>query len=432
MQNLHIFGEQKKTDWVIFENLEKVESKTFTEEGSAIRLNSGKYRKLKAISSVDPDVLYSTCKQFLPLNELEVLNKWEPSWGKVREDILNSKVELWNQCMHESACQYAPEVVSTKAYWKSVQQHIWFCTSSSELKEDIRTCFMLDFYITVQKEGRTKQSNLTRSWLSPINVQEEDLQELVLYTANAAMEKLDARPFPSGSYALILGPLAAPGIFHEVVGHGLEADIASIPQSAFHQRLGAMVGCEKVTIIDDPTKEGLPGSYSLDDEGTIAQQTTLIEKGRVVNYLSHLHTGHPTNGHGRVINYQHLPLVRMSNTFLLPGTDDPEEMVSDTEVGLYVKKAINGDVNMITGEFEIHVAEGYLIEKGQITSPILPTTLKGDGQKLLQSIDRVGNDFAIHSEVRGGCGKLGQSPLPVSAGSPTVRVLDWYVKGADR
>ena len=431
MQNIHLFAEQKKTELLVFDNLEKIESKNLTEKGSAVRLNHGAHRQVIAISDLSPDSLYFASKHLLSGEQLQLFKHWEPKQEKGFEDNLTDIIEYWNHQMNDVALHFSPEIISTRAYWKSVQQHVWFFSTEVGLREDIRPCFMLELDVLARKNKRTTKSSVTKSWFSPKHVNATEIEKLVLYAAESAVDKLHAKPFRSGTYSLVLGPLAAPGIFHEVVGHGLEADIAALTGAAFHNSKGERIGSDKLTIVDDPTSFGLPGSYNIDDEGITAKCTTLVEAGRVSNYLSHLHSKVESNGHGRVINYAHPPLVRMSNTFVLPGEDEPEELILETKSGIYIKNAFNGDVNMITGEFKIHVTEGYLIEDGKLTTPIMPSILQGDGRTLLRSIDRVGNDFQIHAEVRGGCGKLGQSPLPVSAGSPTVRVLDWEVQAVD-
>lgn len=431
MQNIHLFAEQKKTELLVFDNLEKIENKNLTEKGSAVRLNHGAHRQVIAISDLSPDSLYFASKHLLSGEQLQLFKHWEPKQEKGFEDNLTDIIEYWNHQMNDVALHFSPEIISTRAYWKSVQQHVWFFSTEVGLREDIRPCFMLELDVLARKNKKTTKSSVTKSWFSPKHVNTTEIEKLVLYAAESAVDKLHAKPFRSGTYSLVLGPLAAPGIFHEVVGHGLEADIAALTGAAFHNSKGERIGSDKLTIVDDPTSFGLPGSYNIDDEGITAKCTTLVEEGRVSNYLSHLHSKVESNGHGRVINYAHPPLVRMSNTFVLPGEDEPEELILETKSGIYIKNAFNGDVNMITGEFKIHVTEGYLIEDGKLTTPIMPSILQGDGRTLLRSIDRVGNDFQIHAEVRGGCGKLGQSPLPVSAGSPTVRVLDWEVQAVD-
>ncbi|WP_339830516.1 TldD/PmbA family protein [Paenibacillus sp. FSL R7-0272] len=431
MQNIHLFAEQKKTELLIFNNLEKIEMKNWIEKGSAVRLNHGAHRQVIGISDLSPDSLYAASKQHLSGEQFQLFKHWDPKHENSFEDDMTNEIEQWNHHMNELALNFAPEILSTRAYWKSVKQHVWFYSTATGLREDIRPCFMLELDVIARKNKKITKSNVTKSWLSPKHVHMKDIEKLVSYAAASALDKLQAKPFHSGTYSLVLGPLAAPGIFHEVVGHGLEADIAALTGAAFHNCKGEKIGSDKLNIVDDPTILGLPGSYNIDDEGITAKCTPLVESGRISNYLSHLHSNVESNGHGRVLNYAHPPLVRMSNTFVLPGEDAPQEIILETKSGIYIKNAFNGDVNMITGEFKIHVTEGYLIEDGKLTSPIAPSILEGDGRKLLRSIDRVGNDFQIHAEVRGGCGKLGQSPLPVSSGSPTVRVLNWEVQAID-
>ena len=218
-------------------------------------------------------------------------------------------------------------------------------------------------------------------------------------------------------------------MIHEAVGHGLEADLAHEGLSVYADRIGERVASELVTVIDDATLSKKRGSYGYDDEGFPAQKTILIEKGILRSYLCDRLYGMRSNGtstgNGRRESYKHHPIVRMSNTIIAPGEEDPETIVRNTAKGILVKKMGGGQVNTVNGDFVFEVSEGYLIRDGQIGDPIRGATLTGNGPEILKSIDRVGNDLGFGI---GTCGKGGQG-VPVGDGQPTLRIPEIVVGG---
>ena len=253
------------------------------------------------------------------------------------------------------------------------------------------------------------------------------VRETATEGARQAVTMLDAADAPSGEMPVVI---ASGGgvVFHEAVGHGLEADGVERGTSFYTGKMGTRVGSDLVTIIEDGSIPHLRGSYDYDDEGTPSRRNILIEKGILRAYMTDWLTanklGIPLTGNGRRQSYMHYPLVRMTNTLILDGASDPEEIISTTSRGLYALRLGGGEVDTTTGNFTFGVREAYLIENGKVTSPVRGATLIGNGPEILGRIDMVGNDTTFWP---GTCGK-GQW-VPVSSGAPTLRISSINVGG---
>ena len=257
-----------------------------------------------------------------------------------------------------------------------------------------------------------------------------DVAELASRAAHRALTKLGARPAPSGQMPVVIASGGGGVLFHEACGHGLEADLVGKSASVFRGRVGELVASPTVTIVDDGTMGGEWGCFAIDDEGHPAQRNVLIENGVLTDYMWDLlrarKEGRTSSGNGRRQSYQHLPMVRMTNTYLLNGPDDPDEIVASTDQGVYVKHLGGGQVNTATGDFVFGMTEAYLIENGEITEPLREGNLIGNGPEVLTRIDALGNDFAMGPP--GTCGKDGQG-VPVGDGVPTLRVSSLTIGG---
>jgi TldD protein len=257
-----------------------------------------------------------------------------------------------------------------------------------------------------------------------------DVDDLARKAARQALTKLAARPAPAGTMPVVIGPGGGGVLFHEACGHGLEADHVMKGASAFAGRLGTRVAAPGVTLVDDGTMAEEWGCLAVDDEGTPARRNVLIEDGILTDYMWDFlrcrGEDRPRSGNGRRESYQHLPMVRMTNTYLLAGDDDPDDVVGSTESGIYVKRLNGGQVNTATGDFVFGMREAYLIEGGEVTHPIRDGNLVGNGPEVLSRIDAVGNDFAMGGP--GTCGKDGQG-VAVGFGVPTLRVTQLTVGG---
>jgi TldD protein len=258
---------------------------------------------------------------------------------------------------------------------------------------------------------------------------EVSVEELAQLAAGRALSKLSARPAPSGQLPVVLAGGSGGILFHEACGHGLEADHILKDASVYTGMVGQQVASPLVTLVDDGTVGSEWGTFAVDDEGRPAQRNVLIDKGILTDYLwDYLRArkeGRPSSGNGRRQTYQHLPMVRMTNTFLLPGEEDAEEIVAQTPRGVYVAKLGGGQVNTTTGDFVFGTTEAYLIEGGKITEPLRDANLIGNGPEILKRIDAVATDFAM---TPGTCGKDGQS-VPVGCGQATMRLTGVTIGG---
>ena len=257
-----------------------------------------------------------------------------------------------------------------------------------------------------------------------------DVEDMARRAARRALTKIGARPAPSGEMPVVVGPGGGGVLFHEACGHGLEADLVAKSASAFAGRIGQRVAAPTVTLVDDGTMAGEWGHYGIDDEGRPAARNVLISDGVLTDYmwdrLRARKEGRASSGNGRRQSYQHLPMVRMTNTYIENGDADPDDIVADTPHGVYVAQLGGGQVNTATGDFVFGMTEAYLIENGEITAPIREGNLIGNGPEVLTRIDALGNDFAMGSP--GTCGKDGQG-VPVGDGTPTLRVTALTVGG---
>jgi TldD protein len=246
-----------------------------------------------------------------------------------------------------------------------------------------------------------------------------------------ALVNLEAIDAPAGNMTVVLGS-GWPGILlHEAIGHGLEGDFNRKGTSAFSGRVGQRVASDLCTIVDDGTLHGRRGSLSIDDEGTPSENTVLIENGILKGYMQDQMNarlmGVKSTGNGRRESYSHLPLPRMTNTYMLPGQHDPEEIIKTVKKGLYAKNFGGGQVDITSGKFVFSTSEAYLIEDGKITRPVKGATLIGNGPDVLTKVSMVGTDLALDSGV-GTCGKEGQS-VPVGVGQPTLKLDGLTVGG---
>jgi TldD protein len=249
--------------------------------------------------------------------------------------------------------------------------------------------------------------------------------------ARQAIVQLEAQDAPAGAMEVVLGP-GWPGVLlHEAVGHGLEADFNRKGTSAFSGLIGQKVASELCTVVDEGTMPNRRGSLNIDDEGNPTSQTVLIEKGVLRGYLqdklSSRLTGANLTGNGRRESYRHMPMPRMTNTFMLNGESTPDEIIRSVKRGLYAMQFGGGQVDITNGKFVFSASEAYLIEDGQVTAPVKGATLIGNGPVALTKVTAVANDLALDEGV-GTCGKDGQS-VPVGVGLPTIKISEMTVGG---
>jgi len=261
-----------------------------------------------------------------------------------------------------------------------------------------------------------------------------DVEQLAAEAAEIAIRKLGARPAPAGVLPVVLAAGGGGVLFHEACGHGLEADLVEKDTSVFAGQVGKRVASRLVTLVDDATVAGEWGSFAVDDEGAPAQRTVLIEDGVLQDYMWDLvrarRAGRASTGNGRRETYQHLPMVRMTNTFLAPNPGTAlDDLIGDVEHGVFCRSLGGGQVNTATGDFVFGMTEAFLIEGGQVTEPLRAANLIGNGPQALLDIDGLADDFDMGWP--GTCGKDGQG-VPVGMGIPSLRVAGLTVGGTAR
>ncbi|ATW24006.1 TldD/PmbA family protein [Candidatus Formimonas warabiya] len=254
-------------------------------------------------------------------------------------------------------------------------------------------------------------------------------EELAEAASRRALLLLEAAPAPAGKMPVVMSAEAGGTMVHEACGHGLEADLVQKKLSVYGEKIGQQVASPLVTVVDDATIKGKYGTLRFDDEGNPGQKKTLIDKGILKGFmydnLTAKKSQRPPTGNGRRESFKDKPIPRMTNTYIAPGKDDPEKIIQNTTYGLLVRKMGGGQVNTTNGDFVFDVAEGYMIQDGEVTNPVRGATLTGNGPETLTLVDRIGKDlgFAI-----GTCGKDGQG-VPVSDAQPTIRIKEMIVGG---
>jgi TldD protein len=333
---------------------------------------------------------------------------------------------------NDIAWQAGSAIKQVRIIYRDVVRRIWIATSDGifSTDEQVGTVFLAQVVAGDEKSLQTGQESAGGA-LGFELFSDKPPEEIADRAATRAICMLTARPAPAGAMPVILSGEAGGTMIHEAVGHGLEADLASEGMSVYSGKLGEKVASQIVTVVDDATLPGKRGSFTFDDEGTPAQRTILIENGVLKTYMcdreSAKKLGIPPSGNARRQSYEEMPIVRMTNTLIMPGSDEPADILRDTPRGLFVKRMGGGQVNTINGDFVFDVQEGYLIENGKLGEPVRGATLVGNGPKVLTTIDRVGNDLGFSI---GTCGKEGQD-APVSCGQPTIRIPDIVVGGTE-
>lgn len=304
--------------------------------------------------------------------------------------------------------------------------------SDGLLATDVRPLVRLSVQVIAEENGRREQGVAGGGGrFSYAYFTDEILQDYAQKAVHQAIVNLDARPAPAGTMTVVLGS-GWPGILlHEAIGHGLEGDFNRKGSSAFAGRVGERVAAPGVTVVDDGTIPKRRGSLNIDDEGNPTQCTVLIEDGILRGYLQDSLNARlmnlPVTGNGRRESFAHIPMPRMTNTYMLNGDKDPAEIIASVKHGLYAANFGGGQVDITSGKFVFSAAEAYMIEDGKITYPVKGATLIGNGPDVLTRVSMIGNDMLLDPGV-GTCGKEGQS-VPVGVGQPTLRIDGLTVGG---
>jgi len=315
----------------------------------------------------------------------------------------------------------------------SSQDLVLVAGSDGTLASDVRPLVRLNVSVILEQDGRREQGYAgggARADLHYFLSGDMPLQ-YAREAVRQAIVQLEASPAPAGTMPVVLGP-GWPGILlHEAVGHGLEGDFNRKGTSAFTGKVGQRVASEHCTIVDDGTLANRRGSLAIDDEGTAGQYNVLVESGVLRGYmqdkLNARLMGVAPTGNGRRESFAHMPMPRMTNTYMLDGPDDPGEIIASVDKGLYAPIFGGGQVDITSGKFVFSASEAYLIENGKVTTPIKGAMLIGDGPEVLTRISMIGNDLELDTGV-GTCGKEGQS-VPVGVGQPTLKIDELTVGG---
>jgi TldD protein len=324
------------------------------------------------------------------------------------------------------------EVVASLA---AVYEAVLVVASDGTLVADIRPLVRLNVSVILEDGGRREQGYAGGGGRGDLNLvmSDEASSAIAREAVRQASVNMDAVPAPAGTMTVVLGP-GWPGVLlHEAIGHGLEGDFNRKKTSAFSGRIGETVASAQCTVVDDGTLVGRRGSLSVDDEGTPTECTTLIENGVLRGYmqdkLNARLMGVRSTGNGRRESYAHAPMPRMTNTYMLPGKYDPDEILASVDRGIYAPNFGGGQVDITSGKFVFSISEAYLIEGGRKTKPLKGAMLIGSGPDVLTRVSMVGNDLALDAGI-GVCGKDGQS-VPVGVGLPTIRVDELTVGGTE-
>ena len=373
----------------------------------------GSSGSLQAWKQVAPHRLY------LPLDPIETLGD-------------TGKVALLERIDRETR-RLDPRVEQVMASLAAVHEVVLIAGTDGVLAADVRPLVRLNVAVIVVQDGRREQGYAGmggRHGLQELLADDAPM-DLAREAVRQALVNLEAVPAPAGTMTVVLGS-GWPGVLlHEAVGHGLEGDFNRKGTSAFAGRVGQRVASPLCTVVDDGTLPGRRGSLNVDDEGTPTQCTTLIEDGVLRGYLqdklnARLSGNRPT-GNGRRESFAHMTLPRMTNTYMLAGPHDPEEIIRSVPRGLYAVNFGGGQVDITSGKFVFSASEAYLIEDGRVTVPVKGATLIGNGPDVLTRVSMVGNDLELDAGV-GSCGKEGQT-VPVGVGQPTLRVDGLTVGG---
>ena len=329
------------------------------------------------------------------------------------------------QKVDKAARDHDPRVKEVMASLAGVYEVILVVTNDGRQVPDIRPLVRLNVSVIVEENGKRERGSMGGGGRSGFDYFDDEIIEHYAHEAvRQALVSLVAIDSPAGTMEVVLGS-GWPGILlHEAVGHGLEGDFNRKGTSAFSDRIGEKVASEYCTVVDDGTLNDRRGSLSVDDEGNASQNTVLIENGILKGYMQDEHNarlmGMGVTGNGRRESFAHLPMPRMTNTYMHAGEHDPQEIIKSVKKGLYAVNFGGGQVDITSGKFVFSSSEAYLIEDGKITQPVKGATLIGNGPEAMQTISMVGNDMALDSGV-GVCGKEGQS-VPVGVGQPTLKM----------
>jgi TldD protein len=445
--DLYFQASQHET-WVLEDGIVN-EGSYNIERGVGVRAISGEKTGFAYSDDITPEALQkaadaakgiadsgtgATVKAFSRQSPIQIYQSVEPLGSLTQEQ----KIDLLHQ-VEAHARQVDSRVTQVIASLSGVYETILVSASDGTYGTDVRPLVRLNCSVLVEENGKRERASAgggartDYSYFFEVAAGDNKARYLSYAeeSVRQALVNLVAIEAPAGTFPVVLGA-GWPGVLlHEAVGHGLEGDFNRKGSSAFSGKVGQQVTSELCTIVDDGTLPDRRGSISIDDEGTPGQYNVLIEKGILKGYMQDKHNAglmgvNPT-GNGRRESYAHLPMPRMTNTYMLAGESSPEDIIKSVKKGIYAPNFAGGQVDITSGKFVFTSSEAYLIEDGEITSPVKGATLIGNGPEAMKRISMVGNDLKFDAGV-GVCGKDGQS-IPVGVGQPTLKVDEMTIGG---
>ena len=436
------FQQSRQENWVLEDGIIK-DGGYHIEQGVGVRACSGEKTGFAYSDDLILPALHSAAKAARAISR-QGDSRSVQAWKKTQsakfygsEDPLASLTVEQKLALLQTADQVArasdPRVTQVSASLVGELDTILVAASDGTLATDIRPLIRMSISVIVESNGRRERGSagggrrLDYRYFDDNDMATEYAKEAV----RQALVNLEAIDAPAGNMTVVLAS-GWPGVLlHEAVGHGLEGDFNRKGSSAFSGKMGEMVASPLCTVVDDGTLQDRRGSLTVDDEGVPTENTTLIENGKLTGYMQDKHNarlmGTRSTGNGRRESYAHLPMPRMTNTYMLPGEHKPEEVIESVEKGIYAVNFGGGQVDITSGKFVFSTSEVYLIENGKVTQPFKGATLIGNGPEVMSRITMVADDLALDTGV-GNCGKDGQT-VPVGVGQPTLKIEGLTVGG---
>ncbi|AOE83614.1 metalloprotease TldD [Pseudomonas sp. TCU-HL1] len=429
------FQGQISESWVLEDGIVK-EGSFHLDQGVGVRAQSGEKTGFAYSNAITADALRQAARAARSISragqEGRVQAFASPHITRLYDsssplDVISraEKVELLKK-VDAATRALDPRIQQVTVSMAGVWERILIAASDGSLGADVRPLVRFNVSVIVEQNGRRERGGHGGGGRTDYRyfLQEDRAMGYAREALRQALVNLEAVPAPAGTLPVVMGAGWSGVLLHEAVGHGLEGDFNRKGSSAYSGRIGERVASSLCTIVDDGTLAYRRGSLSVDDEGTPTQCTTLIENGVLKGYMQDKLNARlmkvARTGNGRRESYAHLPMPRMTNTYMLAGQSDPQEIIASVERGIYCANLGGGQVDITSGKFVFSTSEAYLIENGRITTPVKGATLIGNGPEAMSRVSMVGNDLALDSGV-GTCGKDGQS-VPVGVGQPTLKI----------
>lgn len=435
-----IFAEDRRSNTVRLDDARVEEFVSGRERGAGIRVESADATGFAHTADLSPESLRAAARAAAagarsdgPERSPEPFESAQPVAHEIRVPVSTigksdkvAKLEVADAAARDAGS----EIAQVSATYADGTRRIFVANSDGVVAGDETSRIRLFVHVTALGDKGMQTGYEAPAFTGGWEYFDEVYAEQVAReAARKALVLLDAEPAPAGKLPVVLAKGGGGVLFHEACGHGLEADLVFRDQSVFRDRIGEQVATPLVTLVDDGGYESGWGTAGVDDEGTPVERNVLIKDGVLVDYMwdgkqARKH-GRPLSGNARRETYKSLPMVRMTNTLLLPGEDDPDDVIAAVDHGLYVASLSGGSVNTATGDFVFGMSEAYMIENGEITHPVRGANMIGNGPEVLTKIEAVANDFDTWP---GTCGKDGQG-VPVTSGQPTLRVGEVTIGG---